>query len=116
MFNVPGSLSDLATLLASRLQSSDASAQIQTLMRRLEQPLTVAVAGREKAGKSTLVNALLHQKAAQTEVGPCTRLVTWYRFDYVERYEVTFPSGRRRELAMRPGVWPTAEEMQLDLE
>ena len=50
----------------------------------LVEPLRVAVAGRVKAGKSTLVNALLHQRVAQTAVGECTKVVSWYRYDYDE--------------------------------
>ena len=40
------------------------------------------------AGKSTLVNALLGQRVAPTDVSECTRLVTWYRYGVPERVEV----------------------------
>lgn len=61
----------------------------------LAQPLRVAVAGRTKAGKSTLVNALLRQRVATTDVGECTRLVTCYRFGVPERVEVVCRDGTR---------------------
>lgn len=46
--------------------------------RRLDEPLRVAIAGKLKAGKSTLLNALIGEGLAPTDAGECTRLVTWY--------------------------------------
>jgi hypothetical protein len=46
---------------------------------RLDEPLRVALAGTLKAGKSTLLNALVGERIAATDAGECTRLVTWYR-------------------------------------
>lgn len=46
--------------------------------RRLNEPLRVAVIGRVKAGKSTLLNALAGARLAPTDAGECTRIVTWY--------------------------------------
>ncbi|MEJ3655136.1 dynamin family protein [Actinomycetes bacterium KLBMP 9759] len=46
---------------------------------RLDEPLRVAVAGRVKAGKSTLLNALIGDRLAPTDAGECTRVVTWFR-------------------------------------
>ncbi|MEV8266888.1 dynamin family protein [Microbacterium sp. NPDC076911] len=46
---------------------------------RLQGPLRVALAGIVKAGKSTLLNALLGESIAATDAGECTRVVTWYR-------------------------------------
>ncbi len=56
-----------------------AEAVVQSLEARLDEPLRVAVAGRVKSGKSTLLNALVGQPLAATDAGECTRLVTWYR-------------------------------------
>jgi len=47
--------------------------------RRLDAPLRVAIAGKVKAGKSTLLNALVGERLAPTDEGECTRIVTWYR-------------------------------------
>ncbi|HYZ03251.1 MAG TPA: dynamin family protein [Candidatus Binatia bacterium] len=52
---------------------------LEALGRRLEEPLRVAIAGKVKAGKSTLLNALVGQKLAPTDAGECTRIVTWYQ-------------------------------------
>jgi hypothetical protein len=46
--------------------------------RRVDQPLRVAIAGKIKAGKSTLLNALVGEELAATDAGECTRIVTWY--------------------------------------
>jgi hypothetical protein len=46
---------------------------------RLDEPLRVAIAGKVKAGKSTLLNAMVGEELAPTDAGECTRIVTWYR-------------------------------------
>lgn len=46
---------------------------------RLDEPLRVGIAGRIKAGKSTLLNALVGDRLAPTDAGECTRIVTWYQ-------------------------------------
>lgn len=46
---------------------------------RLDGPLRVAIAGKVKAGKSTLLNALVGERLAMTDTGECTKIVTWYQ-------------------------------------
>jgi hypothetical protein len=46
---------------------------------RLDGPLRLAVAGKVKAGKSTLLNALVGEQIAPVDAGECTRVITWYR-------------------------------------
>ena len=46
---------------------------------RMDEPIRVAIAGKVKAGKSTLLNALVGEELAPTDAGECTRIVTWYR-------------------------------------
>lgn len=53
--------------------------RLDGLIQRLDEPLRVAIAGKVKAGKSTLLNALVGQELAPTDAGECTRIVTWYR-------------------------------------
>lgn len=53
--------------------------ELAALRSRLDEPLRVAIAGRVKAGKSTLLNALVGDRVAPTDAGECTRIVTWYR-------------------------------------
>lgn len=62
-----------------------ALAVVDDLDRRLAGPLRVAVAGMVKAGKSTLLNAIIGEEIAPTDAGECTRIVTWYRYGHTPR-------------------------------
>ena len=67
--------------------------EIIALERRLREPLRVAVTGRVKAGKSTLVNALLGQRVAPTDISECTRVVTWFKYGHPERLVINLRGG-----------------------
>lgn len=77
---------------------------------RLDQPLRVAVAGRVKAGKSTLLNALVGERLAPTDAGECTRIVTWYEDGH--SYQVRARVGRSQPRQLRF----TRENGQLDID
>ncbi|TDV47786.1 dynamin family protein [Actinophytocola oryzae] len=67
---------------------------------RLDEPLRVAIAGKVKAGKSTLLNGLVGELIAPTDAGECTRVVTWYRDGPTPRV-VSYPdSGPPEPLAV----------------
>jgi hypothetical protein len=68
--------------------------RLAALRDRLDQPLRVAVAGRVKAGKSTLLNALVGERLAPTDAGECTKIVTWYRDGHT--YQVRAQVGREQ--------------------
>ncbi|MDN5750703.1 MAG: dynamin family protein, partial [Pseudonocardia sp.] len=44
---------------------------LQAQLARLDEPLRVAIAGKVKAGKSTLLNALVGEQVAPTDAGEC---------------------------------------------
>ncbi|HVW43749.1 MAG TPA: dynamin family protein, partial [Amycolatopsis sp.] len=91
--------------LCHRLQpqvSARTAAGFAEVVRRLNAPLQVAVAGRIKSGKSTLVNALIGRRVAPTDIGECTRLVTRFSYGTVDRIEVVFTTGRKQVLPFAP--------------
>ena len=69
-------------------------ARLVALRDRLDEPLRVAIAGRVKSGKSTLLNALVGERLAPTDAGECTRIVTWYRDGHT--YQVMAAPAQRR--------------------
>lgn len=73
---------------------------VADLQRRLGEPLRVAIAGRLKSGKSTLVNGLIGRRVAPTEVGECTRLVTQFRYGTADRVDVVRRDGLRVSLPL----------------
>ncbi len=68
-------------------------AEIEELGTRLREPLRIAIVGRVKAGKSTLVNAVLGQRVAPTDVSECTRVVTWFTYGRPERVVIRMRDG-----------------------
>lgn len=68
---------------------------------RLAEPLRVAVAGMVKAGKSTLLNAIIGEEIAPTDTGECTRIVTWYRHGHTPRITLHATDGGSRALPLR---------------
>ena len=73
-------------------------ARLAALRDRLDEPLRVAVAGRVKAGKSTLLNALVGERLAPTDAGECTRVVTWYQDGPGYQVLATPKQGEPRQL------------------
>ena len=78
----------------------EAGGQLIQIRDRLGEPLRVAIAGRLKAGKSTLVNALIGRRVAPTAVGECTRVVTRFRYGPADRVDVVCRDGVRRSLPL----------------
>jgi hypothetical protein len=79
-------------------QGTEHAQRLETVRDRLDEPLRVAIAGRVKAGKSTLLNALVGERLAPTDAGECTRIITWYRDGH--SYEVVAhpKAGEPRQL------------------
>ncbi|MBB3049735.1 hypothetical protein FHS23_000730 [Prauserella isguenensis] len=100
-----GPLSESVADLCNRLRSQVSprtAAGFTEVLRRLGAPLQVAVAGRIKSGKSTLVNALIGRRVAPTAVGECTRLVTRFQYGTVDRIEVVFADGTKQVQPFAP--------------
>jgi len=73
-------------------------AQLVATAARLDAPLRVAVAGRVKSGKSTLLNALVGERLAPTDAGECTRIVTWYSDGHTYRVVLHPRDGEPRQV------------------
>ena len=77
-----GFVSQVAQLVTSASQiyaGSPEGARVEEIEARLHGPLRVAIAGKVKAGKSTLLNALVGEELAPTDAGECTRVPWWFR-------------------------------------
>jgi len=74
---------------------------LQQHLDRLGEPLRVAIAGKVKAGKSTLLNALVGERIAPTDAGECTQVVTWYRHAHTPGIVLHATGGSSRRLPVR---------------
>jgi hypothetical protein len=97
-----GGTDDVRALLDDALElygdRPEAAAPLRAQRDRLDEPLRVALVGRVKAGKSTLLNALVGERLAPTDAGECTRVVTWYRDGPAPRVTLDLADGERRTL------------------
>ncbi|MGH3754438.1 MAG: dynamin family protein [Pseudonocardiaceae bacterium] len=80
--------------------SPTTAARLRDQLDRLDEPLRVAIAGKVKAGKSTLLNALVGEQIAPTDAGECTRIVTWYSDAASPRVTLVPHEGPPRQLPM----------------
>lgn len=104
-------LNEVRSLAMSAREATPGLADdIDQILERIDQPLRVAIAGKVKAGKSTLLNALLGEELAASDAGECTRIVTWYQYgdDYTVEGEA---DGRRFPL----GFERVGDSLQIDL-
>ncbi|MYR05497.1 Isoniazid-inducible protein iniC [Gordonia sp. SID5947] len=106
------------------------SADLERCAQRLSEPLRIALAGALKAGKSTLLNALIGEELAPTDATECTKIVTWFhhgsspsvRAHHVNGQSAAVPIERRDGClnfdidALEPAAidrlevsWPTTE-------
>src|ERR1700752_4226003 len=67
----------------------------ERIVYRLTQPIRIALAGTLKAGKSTLVNALVGEDIAPTDATEATRIVTWFRHGPTPKVTANHRGGRR---------------------
>ncbi|MGP4055991.1 dynamin family protein [Mycobacterium sp. 4D054] len=73
----------------------DVHAELERIGHRLNEPIRIALAGTLKAGKSTLVNALVGDEIAPTDATEATRIVTWFRHGPTPKVTANHRGGRR---------------------
>jgi predicted GTPase len=83
---------------AAGQQDPEAAARVDAIAARLREPVRVAIAGKVKAGKSTLLNALVGEQLAPTNATECTRIVTWYRDGHTYRVTAHAHDGSSRQV------------------
>src|SRR5919205_1131127 len=76
-------------------QRPDVHNELERIGYRLNQPIRIALAGSLKAGKSTLVNALVGEDIAPTDATEATRIVTWFRNGPTPKVTANHRGGRR---------------------
>src|SRR5882757_157745 len=83
----------------------DVHNELERIGYRLNQPIRIALAGTLKAGKSTLVNALVGEDIAPTDATEATRIVTWFRHGPIPKVTANHRGGRRTTvpIARDPG-------------
>ncbi len=70
-------------------------AELDRIAGRLNQPIRIALAGTLKAGKSTLVNALVGETIAPTDATEATRIVTWFSHGPTPKVTASHYGGSR---------------------
>ena len=88
------------------------SDQLIEVESRAEAPLRVSIAGKIKAGKSTLLNALIGEPLAASDAAECTKVVTWYKHGDELSVEGEGTDGSRRSL--QSAVGPNGFEIDLE--
>lgn len=107
-----GQVRDLLDTAVRAYAGTPGEFRLRDVRDRLDEPLRVAIAGKVKAGKSTLLNALVGEAVAPTDAGECTTIVTWYRDGPTYRATLHSRGGSSRQLPLRR----EAGALQIDLD
>jgi len=92
--------------------SPQAVGWLQHNLDRFDEPLRVAIAGKVKAGKSTLLNALVGEEIAPTDAGECTRIITWYQDAQVPKVTMFPRNASPRQLTIHRNRGALAFDLQ----
>jgi hypothetical protein len=106
------SVDDLVAAARAAARNPEVAQRIDEIASRLHGPLLVAIAGRVKAGKSTLLNGMLGEGLAAVDATECTRIVTWYRRGTQPQVMLVPISGAGRPLPFQR----QGGELEIDLD
>lgn len=70
-------LKEASAFLSDQGQFQQEHAQLQSILQTLSEPFSIAVVGRMKAGKSTLINSLIGRLLAISDVEEATATLNW---------------------------------------
>jgi replication fork clamp-binding protein CrfC len=87
-------------------QRPDVFYELDRIGARLNEPIRIALAGTLKAGKSTLVNALVGQDIAPTDATEATRIVTWFRNGPTPKVTANHWGGRHSNVPINHSLGP----------
>jgi hypothetical protein len=99
--NLLGRVEAVVAEFAAAYAGTAGAHDVADIAARLREPLRVAIAGKVKAGKSTLLNALVGELIAPTDASECTQIVTWYREGLRYRAVADMCDGTSAELRVR---------------
>lgn len=85
--------------------------ELQQIREQLDEPLRIALAGPLKAGKSTLLNSLVGENIAPTDVLECTKIVTTFEYGHSPKVIAHGADGSADNLR----VGRHARRLELDL-
>jgi hypothetical protein len=106
------SVEELLSAAIASARTPAVAQRLSNIVERLHGPLLVAIAGKVKAGKSTLLNALLGEALAAVDAGECTRIVTWYHRAPQPQVFLNLVNGERASTPFRR----SAGELEIELD
>lgn len=88
------------------------SSWLRGRLERLDQPLRIAVTGRVKSGKSTLINALVGQQLAPSDTEESTQVNTFYQYGPEPKITVHTPHGTVQNVPVQTLDTSTIRDLQ----
>lgn len=76
---------ELPGILATHYKTADLAPDMQRLLHVAETPFTLAVVGQMRAGKSSLLNALIETDLAVVDVNETTATINWFKYGKGEK-------------------------------
>ncbi len=95
-FNLTGKIHKIKDQLDNELfsPSSKLSHKLNTLIKRSQSPIKIAITGQFSSGKSTFLNALLSKDVLPTGITPVTSKVNFIKYAKEYKLQVTYKSGK----------------------